>query len=144
MAGPYSTTPPSFAARRAAEHDPTGRDPHAPGAKLDAGKLRAWLMAAGFSRALEEVAKVTTAGAAKYTPNGWRSVPDAEARYLDAGMRHLLAYGRGERIDSDTGCLHLAQAAWNLLAVLDLSLSAKPTDPLSVPQPARNQTRELS
>jgi hypothetical protein len=68
------------------------------------------------------VARVSTIGAKKYSPGGWRTVPDGRQRYMDAAMRHLLALGRGEETDVDTGCLHLAQAAWNLLASLELEL----------------------
>ena len=106
------------------ETDPHGTDQHAPGAKLDAGKVRAWLCIAGFSRALAAVAAVTTKGAAKYTPNGWAQVPDGESRYMDAFARHALSLGSGERIDPDTQCLHKAQMVWNLLASLELELRA--------------------
>lgn len=108
------------------ESDPTGRSPHEPGAKLDAGKIRAWLCIGSFAHALAEVAAVTTYGAQKYTPNGWKSVPDATERYMDAAMRHLLAHGRGELVDADTGLAHLAHAAWNLLAVMELGKKAAP------------------
>ena len=104
------------------EQDPSGKNPHEPGAKLDAGKQRAWLMICGFARALDAVASVTTAGAKKYTPNGWRDVPNGEERYMEAFARHQLALARGEHIDADTGCLHKAQMAWNLLASLELEL----------------------
>jgi hypothetical protein len=30
--------------------------------------------------------------------------------------------GRGEQVDADTQCLHLAQVAWNALAALELDL----------------------
>lgn len=108
--------------RAIAEADPNGIAQHAPGAKLDAGKPRVWLCVAGFSRALAAVARVTTVGAAKYTPNGWAHVADGEARYMDAFGRHLLALGRGEQVDQDTSCLHKAQMIWNLLASLELEL----------------------
>ena len=52
------------------EQDPNGKDPHQPGAKLDAGKDRVWLCIGGFARALTAVSEVTTKGALKYTPNG--------------------------------------------------------------------------
>ena len=107
------------------EQDPTGRDPKQPGAKLDAGKNRAWLCISGFSRAIGAVAEVTTRGAEKYSPGGWREVPNGEERYLDAAMRHMLSEGGGERFDSDTGCAHLAQTIWNLLAALELRLQAQ-------------------
>lgn len=107
---------------RTVEQDPNGIPAHAPGAKLDAGKNRVWLCLAGFSHAIEEVSKVTTAGAAKYTPNGWVSAPDGESRYMDAFGRHMLAFGTGERVDEQTQCLHRAHMIWNLLAALELEL----------------------
>lgn len=105
------------------ETDPTGRAPNEPGAKLDAGKIMPWLMLSGFANAMAEIAKVTTVGANKYTPNGWRTVPNGRDRYLEAFARHALALARGEEVDADTGCLHLAQMAWNLLAALELELA---------------------
>lgn len=106
------------------ERDPNGLDAHVPGAKLDAGKPRVWLCIGGFSRALGEVAQVTTVGAAKYTPDGWKDVPGGVERYMDAFGRHQLALGRGERVDAGSGCLHKAQMIWNLLASLELELRA--------------------
>lgn len=107
------------ASRLAKESDPHGKDPHSPGAKLDAGKARAWLCLGAFSRALARVAEVGTYGANKYTPNGWQSVPNAQDRYMDAAMRHLLKSAT-EELDPETGLPHLSHAAWNLLAVQEL------------------------
>lgn len=104
------------------ENDPNGYAPNQPGAKLDAGKNRVWLCVSGFSRALEEVAKVTTAGAVKYSPGGWMTVPDGASRYMEAFGRHMMEYGKGELVDKDTKCLHKAQMIWNLLASLELEL----------------------
>lgn len=107
------------------EKDPTGKSPNEPGAKVDAGKNRVWLCLAGFSRALEEVSRITTVGAKKYTPNGWCDVPDGVDRYMDAFGRHMIALGRGEKYDDGeggTGGLHKAQMIWNLLASLELEL----------------------
>jgi hypothetical protein len=104
------------------EQDPTGRSPHEAGAKLDHGKVRPALVLGGFARALTEVAKVGSFGAAKYSENGWVSVPNGIARYSDAGLRHWLAKQSGEDKDPDSQLDHLAHAAWNALAVLDLEL----------------------
>lgn len=104
------------------EADPYGRSPNEPGAKLDAGKPRVWLCVSGFAKALSEVAKVTTAGAVKYTPGGWATVPNGSERYMDAFGRHMLALGGGELVDADTGCSHKAQACWNLLASLEMDM----------------------
>lgn len=103
------------------EKDPHGKDPHTPGAKLDQGKLRAGLMHEDFAHALHEVARVTTFGARKYTDHGWRSVPNGPDRYHDALHRHLDASLCGEEFDQDSGLSHLAHAAWNLLALIELA-----------------------
>lgn len=102
------------------EKDPHGKDPHAPGAKLDAGKVRPALVLGGFARALLEVSKVGTYGAVKYTENGWMEVPNGEARYDDAKLRHWLKEKAGEQCDPDTDLAHAAHEAWNALARLDL------------------------
>lgn len=102
------------------EKDPNGLDAHAPGAKLDAGKLRPALVLGGFARALTAVSAVGTYGAVKYTDNGWMEVPNGEQRYDDALIRHWLEEKRGKKCDPDTELLHAAHAAWNALARLDL------------------------
>ena len=104
------------------ERDPFGVDPHTPGAKLDGDKPLTWLCVSGFSRALQEVAQVTTMGAIKYTPDGWRTVPNGQQRYMEAFARHMLLLGTGEKYDLDTGCHHKAAMIWNLLASLELEL----------------------
>lgn len=111
------------------ERDPNGLAPSASGAKLDAGKPQTWLMLQGFAHALEQIAHVTTQGANKYSPGGWTQVENGAERYMQAFARHLLALGQGHTHDNGpggTGCLHKAQAIWNLLASLELELRAKP------------------
>lgn len=104
------------------EKDPNGIAQHTPGAKLDAGKTRLGLVLGDFARALEAVGRVGTYGANKYTDHGWLSVPKGSERYVDALYRHYLRYATGEASDKDTGLSHLAHAAWNALAVLELHL----------------------
>jgi len=104
------------------ETDPNGKKPNEAGAKLDAGKNRLGLVLFGFARALQEVGKVGTYGAKKYTDNGWVEVSDGERRYTDAMFRHLFNEASGEKFDHDTEILHAAHAAWNALARLDLML----------------------
>jgi hypothetical protein len=104
------------------EQDPTGRKAGDAGAKLDAGKNRLGLVMFGFSRALQEVGRVGTFGANKYSDNGWMEVPNGEARYTDAMLRHLLKEAEGEEIDAESGLRHAAQVAWNALARLELKL----------------------
>lgn len=127
------------------ESDPTGRDPHQAGAKLDAGKPRPGLVLGGFATALVAVVEVGTYGAQKYTDNGWKEVPNGVERYTDAMYRHLLAEASGELRDGDTGILHAAHAAWNALARLDLLIRGKPGEiPLYIRNtvdPAANEWR---
>ena len=99
--------------------DPHGKDQHEPGAKLDAGKLRASLMVSDFPRALLEVIGVVSYGAEKYSDSGWLSVPDAEKRYKDALYRHLLA-AELEENDPESGHSHMAHASWNIMALMEL------------------------
>lgn len=108
------------------EADPTGAHPHTPGAKLDAGKLRAGLVLGDFAQALQAVCQVGTFGAAKYTDSGWVAVPDGLHRYTDAMLRHYLAEAAGESRDQQSALLHSAHLAWNALARLELQLRADP------------------
>jgi hypothetical protein len=102
------------------EHDPGGLKPSDPGAKLDAGKTMAGVLA-DFPRALKSVAEVGTFGAKKYSRGGWQSVPRGVERYTDAMWRHLLEDGI-HPMDADSSLLHLSHACWNCLAVLELKL----------------------
>lgn len=104
------------------ETDPNGKALNEKGAKGDAGKVRPSLVLGGFARALLEVSKIGTYGAVKYTDNGWMEVPNGEARYDDAGLRHWLYEKAGQKLDADTQLLHAAHEAWNKLARLDLML----------------------
>jgi hypothetical protein len=110
------------------DRDPSGLSPHAPGAKLDAGKapVRRGLLEY-FLRACMAVAEVSAFGAQKYTWGGWRDVPDGAARYGDAEARHICKAAIDGPEDPDSKLLHAAHEAWNALARLELLLSeAKP------------------
>jgi hypothetical protein len=105
------------------EKDPTGKNPHEPGAKLDDGKSPAFRGALGyFPRAIREVATVSAFGASKYAWKGWESVPQGVERYTDALVRHLTYEGQGRVTDPDSGLLEAAHTAWNALARLELML----------------------
>lgn len=71
---------------------------------------------------LEEIGKVYTAGAKKYGPNQWQDLSDGYQRYKGAMLRHLIELEKGNDVDSDTGCLHAAQIAWNAIAMLHFKL----------------------
>jgi len=97
-------------------------DPHAKGAKLDHGKAQPELIIRGFANALLAVSEVGTAGAIKYSPDGWAYVDNGQERYRNAGFRHTLKRFTDGEYDRDSGQLHLAHEAWNKLAELELFL----------------------
>lgn len=70
---------------------------------------------------IAKVVDVYTAGAKKYGDNTWQGLDNGYERYKAALFRHLVAYESGEIIDKETECEHLAQAAWNALAMLYFS-----------------------
>ena len=102
------------------ELDPSGMDQHEPGAKVDAGKVRAQLVLGSFAHALYGVCEVGTFGAMKYSDDGWLQVQDGIMRYSDAQLRHWMKDAMGEVADSDSQLLHLKHEAWNALAKLEL------------------------
>ncbi len=67
---------------------------------------------------VEQVVRVLHAGAKKYGPNNWKNLPDAYQRYKGAMFRHLMEVEKGNAIDEDTGCLHIAQVVTNALFML--------------------------
>ena len=69
---------------------------------------------------VEDIVKVYTAGAKKYGPNTWQNLPDGYNRYKAALLRHLVEYDKGNKIDEETGCRHLAAVAWNAIAMLHI------------------------
>ena len=69
---------------------------------------------------IEDVVKVYTAGAKKYGPDQWQNLPDGYKRYKAALFRHLVEYEKGNWLDPETGCIHLAQVAWNAIAMLHI------------------------
>lgn len=103
------------------EHDPNGLNQHAPGAKLDAGKIRPTLILNSMHRAIRAVVEVGEYGATKYTKDGWQYVDGGFERYTDAMHRHLIAENDALH-DPQTGLTHAAHVAWNALARLELLL----------------------
>ena len=70
---------------------------------------------------VEDIVRVYTAGAKKYGPDQWQNLPDGIRRYKAALLRHLVEFDKGNEIDEETGCRHLAQVAWNAIAMLHIS-----------------------
>jgi hypothetical protein len=79
------------------------------GKKYDNGKLRMDLIP---PLVIESLAKVLTYGADKYGDSNWKGV--SVNRYVAALWRHVIAYGKGEDIDKESGLLHLEHALTNV------------------------------
>lgn len=90
------------------------------GMKYDGGKIIAGVLLEDFPNALNGVCEVATFGANKYARSSWQGVEDGKQRYLDAMMRHMLAKGRGETHDPESGLPHSYHIAWNALAIIEL------------------------
>ena len=84
--------------------------------KADAGKPRISLVPTEIIRG---VARAREIGVEKYGEiDNWKKVEPE--RYLDAVMRHLLAYIDGEIIDPDSGLNHLDHAACNIAFLMEM------------------------
>jgi hypothetical protein len=79
-----------------------------------------------FGVALEQLAAVQAYGAGKYSDFNFLKGGKPDAEYMDALDRHMLAFYGGEQYDSESNCLHLAHAAWNILAMMRLNYSNLP------------------
>jgi len=88
--------------------------------RYDAGKLRYDLLPGD---ALAALVKVYTKGAVKYADRNWEKGM-SWSRCFGSLMRHCWAFWRGEQNDPETGCHHMAMAAWNCFALVSYSLRA--------------------
>jgi hypothetical protein len=84
------------------------------GLRHNAGKVQLELIPAGWTWAL---GLVLTRGAAKYAERNWERGM-RWAYPVGCAMRHITKFICGERYDKETGCHHLAMAAWNCLALM--------------------------
>lgn len=75
--------------------------------KFDGEKLRYDLIPV---KVLEELAKVLTYGANKYSANSWQNVEPFDDRYYAAAMRHLMEWRKGNQVDTESGLEHLSHA----------------------------------
>ena len=74
------------------------------GKKYDCGKVRMDLVPLDV---VENIGKVLTYGAQKYSDNSWQNLPDFWKRYKAALLRHLTAIDKGELIDPESGLPHI-------------------------------------
>lgn len=98
--------------------EPSAKPPKpAAGRKFDSGKPRYSLIP---PNALEEVARVLTYGSQKYEDHNWLRVDNANDRFFSAANRHMWAWKKGEKIDDENQCSHLAAAIASLMFILEL------------------------
>jgi len=89
------------------------------GLKFDSGKLR-WDLVPW--EALEEIVYDYSIGAVKYEDRNWERGYNYSRSYA-AAIRHMNEWwNRREDYDPDCGAHHLAQAAWNIMALLHFEL----------------------
>lgn len=87
----------------------------APGTKHDQQK-EDWSLLPYDS--IREIVRVLDFGKKKYAAWNWTKVDNARDRYFAALMRHLYAWRSGESVDEESGLLHLAHAATDIVFLL--------------------------
>lgn len=92
--------------------------------KYDSDKPRMELLS---SIALEEIAKVLTFGAKKYSANNWRMGMDW-SRLIGSAMRHLTAFNDGEDKDPESGLSHLAHLGCCVMFLLEYEKTQQDKD----------------
>lgn len=83
------------------------------GVRFDSGKLRYDLLPPDGMDALVDV---YTQGAKKYADRNWEKGMNW-SRIIGSLLRHTFKFMSGETHDKETGCHHMAMAAWNALAL---------------------------
>ena len=76
-------------------------------------------------KAIVEISKVLTFGAAKYDAENWRKLDDLQNRYTAGALRHIFAHMDGEELDPETNLSHLAHAMCCLLFKLEIELEER-------------------
>lgn len=77
-----------------------------------------------FPVVIKAIARIMEFGATKYEDGNWKLGGKPDKEYLDSMLRHLDKYfNEGEKYDQDSGCSHIAQAVWNLMALHQLNHS---------------------
>ena len=76
---------------------------------------------------LAEIARVDDYGASKYAPFNWQKGYSWNLS-ISALFRHIFQFLRGTSIDPETGCHHLAHAAFHLFTLMEYERCGKGTD----------------
>ena len=92
--------------------------------KADGGKSNPLLLEVDLAEALIAVNRVMDYGAEKYERAGWMKVEPT--RYDAASRRHRRDRDRGDTHDPESGLLHLAHEATNILFQLQMFIKNNP------------------
>jgi hypothetical protein len=84
--------------------------------RFSEGKVRHDLVAPW---ALEQIARVYTYGTIKYNDDNWWKGLKWKKDVFGCVLRHVWKWFRGEQNDDESGCHHLAHAAWNCMALME-------------------------
>lgn len=95
------------------EESQTGKET---AARFSEGKIRHDLIP---QSPIDELAKVYTYGVRKYGPDNWRKGLKWRKDVIGPLLRHLWKWIRGERIDEESGCHHLAMVIWNIFTLME-------------------------
>ena len=68
---------------------------------------------------VEELARVYTYGTIKYDDDNWRKGLAWKKNVIGPLIRHLRKWIRGEIIDEESGCHHLAMTVWQCFALME-------------------------
>lgn len=82
------------------------------GLKYDQDKIRMELVPMS---SIENIAKILTYGAKKYSDNSWQELDNFWNRYKGALLRHLAAIDKGELNDSESGLPHIDHVLCNAM-----------------------------
>ena len=85
-------------------------------ARFSAGKIRHDLIP---SWPIDELAKVYSYGASKYDSDNWRKGLKWRKDVIGPLKRHLEKWIRGEKIDEESSCHHLAMVLWNVCTLME-------------------------
>lgn len=67
---------------------------------------------------IDEIAKVYTYGTIKYDDDNWRKGLNWKKNVIGPLQRHLNKWLRGEKIDEESNCHHLAMVIWQCCALM--------------------------
>jgi hypothetical protein len=84
-------------------------------ARFSKGKIRHDLIPPW---AIEEIAKVYTYGCKKYDDDNWRKGMCWKEKVIGPLDRHLNKWLRGEKLDDESNCHHLAMVIWQCITLM--------------------------